>query len=93
MGQVLSLETGQFCDTTDLFLMLPLPSPKLQWENSGPSTWEPRFDYANDTLFTLGHLKDTHQHYEDPSTVKHLDSWNATTDGLGMLLNLVVAML
>lgn len=93
MGRVLSLQTGRPCETVEKFPILPLPSSRLQWEASGHTAWEQRVESSKSTLCTLGNLIQTHQQDEDTYNAPHLDHWNARNDGLGMLLNLAVAML
>lgn len=73
-----------------------LPSPKSVWEATTHSAWEAELQACRllqtSGLITLGDLVEAQQSDYTPVNARNLDMWNAGTDNLGTLLNLVGTM-
>lgn len=94
----ISVSTGiEGCDAFYEFTNLPLASPKTLWEAKTRAEWEAEYTAYSagwDTgMHTMGMLIDAHNRSrEDMSKSTLLDLWNARTDNLGELLNIVTSM-
>lgn len=96
IGCVMSVKTGNPYDTSQSYRSLPLPSPKSLWEAPTLSAWESEYEASRvfqvRGLITLGDLIDVQRSQYTPSNARKLDEWNAGTDNIGSLLNLVGTM-
>lgn len=99
MCRCISVSTGiEGCDAFYEFADLPLACPKALWEARTRAEWEAEYaaysaGYDDSSLHTMGMLIDAHgRGVEDGSRSSGLDVWNARTDSLGQLLNIVTSM-
>ncbi|KAH8904194.1 hypothetical protein BR93DRAFT_971259 [Coniochaeta sp. PMI_546] len=94
----ISLSTGiEGCDAFYEFTTLPLACPKALWEARTRAEWEAEYTAYSATydsgMHTMGMLIDAHNRsLDDVSKSNLLDIWNARTDNLGQLLNIVTSM-
>jgi hypothetical protein len=94
----ISISTGiEGCDAFSEFTNLPLPCPKGLWEARTRAEWEAEYTaYAalyGSGMHTMGMLIEAHKwSLENVSSAQLLDMWNARTDDLGQLLNIVTSM-
>lgn len=86
------VKTKAGCPTNEHPEVLPLPSPKTQWEARDRATWMQELEAGSPALCTFGSLIDSKQQCNEISHAQRLDSWNARTDNLGSLLNIAVAL-
>lgn len=72
--------------------MLPLPSPKAQWEARSETAWAQALEAGRPNVSTIGHLLDAHQASNHLGDTERLDYWYARVDNLGMLLSIAMAI-
>jgi hypothetical protein len=95
----ISISTGiEGCDALYEFTDLPLSCPKTLWEARTRDEWEVEYTAYSATydsgMHTMGMLIDAHnKSMEDASRSNLLNIWNARTDNLGELLNIVTSTL
>lgn len=80
------------CATTEQPWTLPLPSSKLLWEARNEQTWLQELGIGTPSISTFGDLVELNKRRAENERAQSLDSWNATSDSLGLLLNLAVNM-
>lgn len=91
------IKIGVPCDKFENFRDIPLPAPKSLWESRTRSSWQSEYDVYRTMprmgLDLFGDLIDACKQSNVSSNKLKLDTWNATADNLGVLLNLGVAMI
>lgn len=87
------MQTGLNCEVAQKFVMIPLPSSKIQWEASSQSAWENSFESNCNNIWMLGGLLDAQKKVAESSSCELLDSWNARADKLGLLMNLATTLM
>lgn len=80
------------CATTEAPEVLPLPAPKTQWEARSQEAWLREIGAGSPALSTFGALIRANEKSNERSHAQMLGAWNATTDSLGSLLNVAVAI-
>jgi hypothetical protein len=96
VGSIVCVKLSIPCDISQSYRVLPLPSSKALWEASTREAWEAEYTYDqahSHGLITLGDLLDVQKAESSAANTKRLDSWNASVDALGGLVNLVGTML
>lgn len=78
------------CGTTEEPWAIPLPAPKTQWEARSEESWLRELSVELPVLTTFGHLIESKKRRSEPNHAQNLNTWNATSDHLGSLLNLAV---
>ncbi|KAM0815745.1 putative C6 zinc finger domain containing protein [Seiridium cardinale] len=93
ISRVISIFTGLNCPIVDLYRELPICSTRGPWEAKTDTEWQLELAacaYAKDDgLSTIGHMIDLGKADGEHSHSHMLDSWNATADNLGILLQSV----
>jgi hypothetical protein len=96
IGLVICIKTGTVCDPSQSYRGLLLPCSKSLWEASSETAWLQQYESTRlqraNGLVTLGDLIDAQKNSFIPYEARRLDEWNASADGLGMLLNMVGTM-
>ncbi|RVX70531.1 hypothetical protein B0A52_05182 [Exophiala mesophila] len=96
VGYVVCVKNGRALDSSHSYRSLMLPCPKSLWEAKTQSSWEAELQACRvlktSALVTLGDLVDAQKSDYTPTNALNLDMWNAGTDNLGTLLNLVCTM-
>ncbi|KAK3678417.1 hypothetical protein LTR78_001714 [Recurvomyces mirabilis] len=83
------VKTRAGCDATEAPWTLPLPCPRQQWEARTCEAWSEEMGAAQpDQLSTFGGLVVAKTQTGHKQNARALNSWNASADGLGLLLNL-----
>ncbi|KIM97235.1 hypothetical protein OIDMADRAFT_168993 [Oidiodendron maius Zn] len=90
---IISISNGLYCEVLEDVRMIPLPSPKAQWEASSHTGWENELEFNSNTLWTFGNLLDAHKWSNEPLSAQRLDSWNARIDNLGSLMNIATSIM
>ncbi|KAK1722486.1 uncharacterized protein BDZ83DRAFT_582819 [Colletotrichum acutatum] len=99
VAQVATVKVGISCSVLDTWRELLLPCHKVQWGATTPDSWDeetkalrslPRRGKA---LVYFGELLESHHHANDAVHAETLDRWNSGVDNIGLLLNLVTAMM
>ena len=90
---IISISNGLYCEVLEDYRMIPLPSPKAQWEASSHTGWENELEFNSNTLWTFGNLLDAHKWSNEPLSAQRLDSWNARIDNLGSLMNIATSIM
>ena len=80
------------CSTTDAPGTLPLPAPKSQWEARTGEDWMKEVGLEAPAITTIGDLIVVKQQVRDQKHMHMLGAYNARMDGLGLLVNIAVAM-
>ena len=88
ISRTVVIMTRTDCATTEQPWTLPLPAPKTQWEAESQESWLHEIGRQINTITTFGELVDVKKRRTEPQCGELLDTWNATTDNLGQLLNL-----
>ena len=96
IAQTVRIKTGVSCDVINGFRALPLSSPKSLWEARTRSAWQSEYEVYKSMprigLDVLGDLIDACKQSDVGSNMLKLNTWNASTDNLGILLSLSAAM-
>ncbi|KAK4552086.1 hypothetical protein LTR86_010622 [Recurvomyces mirabilis] len=83
------VKTRAGCDATEAPWTLPLPCPRQQWEARTCEAWRDEMGAAqHDQLTTFGGLVVAKTQTGHKQNTRALNTWNASADGLGLLLNL-----
>ena len=97
MTQMVHIKIGVPCDNFEGFRDIPLPAPKPLWEARTQSQWRSEYEVYKTMprmgLEVLGDLVDASKQKSTSTDKRRLDSWSATMDNLGMLLQLGVTMI
>jgi hypothetical protein len=97
IAQTIHIKTGVSCDTISGYQDLPLCSPKSLWEARTRSTWATEYEVyqsmSRNGLDVFGDLIDACKQGDTGSARRGLDTWNANTDNLGMILSLSATMM
>lgn len=90
--RVLVVRTKDGCPTTEQPHLLPLPSPKAQWEARDHLSWMQELEDGIPSITTFGNLIESKHRSDELFHLQKLSAWNARNDSLGHLLNLAVVM-
>ncbi|KAK1471136.1 hypothetical protein CCUS01_06250 [Colletotrichum cuscutae] len=99
VAQVATVKVGISCGVLDTWRELTLPCHKVQWGAATPESWDEEtkalrsLPKRGQDLAYFGELLESHQHANDAVHAETLDRWNSGVDNIGLLLNLVTAMM
>lgn len=91
IARTIAVKTIPGCPTVELPRLLPLPAPKTQWEARTQATWMEELQVGT-AMRDFGSLIDSKRRLNEPFHARRLDSWNASADNLGHLLNVAETM-
>jgi hypothetical protein len=86
------VQSSSTCTSGARFAAMALPSPRTLWEARSASDWMHESVLTTRSLCTYEELCEAKQKQHEPLHAERLDTWNASTDNLGNLLNLAATM-